>query len=106
MAIHCEQLTVRQFNLFFQKKNFKIVICAEIKKKYCTFLNNTKNLVVCLKLAIYTVQCMDGWIMKGEATPDRSRTPARGPLFGPNLLLYVKSEESKNQKNINRRQES
>jgi hypothetical protein len=41
---------------------------------------------------------MDGWIKKGGVTPDRSRTPARGPLFGPNVLLYVKSEESKKQK--------
>jgi hypothetical protein len=45
-----------------------------------------------------------GWIKKGGATPDRSsRTPARGPLFGPNVLPYVKSKESKNKKNINRR---
>jgi hypothetical protein len=29
---------------------------------------------------------LDGWIKKGGATPDRSRTPARGPLFGPNVL--------------------
>jgi hypothetical protein len=29
---------------------------------------------------------MDGWIKKGGATPDRSRTPARGPLFEPNVL--------------------
>jgi hypothetical protein len=27
-----------------------------------------------------------GWIMKGGATSDKSRTPARGPLFGPNIL--------------------
>jgi hypothetical protein len=46
---------------------------------------------------------MNGWIKKGGATPDRSRTPARGPLFGPNVLPLVKSEESKNKKNINRR---
>jgi hypothetical protein len=30
---------------------------------------------------------VDGWINKGGATPDRSRTPARGPLFGPNVLV-------------------
>jgi hypothetical protein len=37
---------------------------------------------------------MDGWIKKGEATPDRSRTPARGPLFGPNArcLKRVKTK--------------
>jgi hypothetical protein len=29
---------------------------------------------------------LDGWIKKGGATPGRSRTPARGPLFGPNVL--------------------
>jgi hypothetical protein len=36
---------------------------------------------------------MNGWIKKGGATSDRSRTPARGPLFGPNVLPYVKSEK-------------
>jgi hypothetical protein len=35
------------------------------------------------------IEWMDGWIKKGGATSDRSRTPARGPLFGP----YVKSEK-------------
>jgi hypothetical protein len=30
---------------------------------------------------------MDGWIKKGGATPDRSRTPARGSLLGPNVLF-------------------
>jgi hypothetical protein len=44
-----------------------------------------------------------GWIKKGGATPDRSKTPVRGPLFGPNVLPKVKTEESKNKKNINRR---
>jgi hypothetical protein len=29
---------------------------------------------------------IDGCIKKDEATSDRSRTPARGPLFGPNVL--------------------
>jgi ribonuclease HII len=27
-----------------------------------------------------------GSIEKGGATPDRSRTPARGPLFGPQVF--------------------
>jgi hypothetical protein len=36
---------------------------------------------------------MDGWIKKGGATPDRSRTPASGPPFGPNVLPYVRSEK-------------
>jgi hypothetical protein len=35
---------------------------------------------------------LDGWIKKGGATPDRNRTPARGALFGPNVLTSVKSE--------------
>jgi hypothetical protein len=35
-----------------------------------------------------------GWLKKGEATPDRSRTPARGPLFGFNVLPQVKSAKS------------
>jgi hypothetical protein len=30
---------------------------------------------------------VDGWIKKDGPIPDRSRTPARGPLFGPNVLL-------------------
>jgi hypothetical protein len=34
-----------------------------------------------------------GWIKKGGATPDGCRTPARGSLFGPNLLPQVKSEK-------------
>jgi hypothetical protein len=37
---------------------------------------------------------MNGWIKKGGATPNRSRTPARGLLFGLNMLPQVKSEKS------------
>jgi hypothetical protein len=29
---------------------------------------------------------MDGWIKKGGSTSDRIKTPARGALFGPNVL--------------------
>jgi ribosomal protein L15 len=29
---------------------------------------------------------IDRWIKKGGDTPIRSRTPKRGPLFGPNML--------------------
>jgi hypothetical protein len=43
---------------------------------------------------------MDGWIKKGGATPDRSRTPSRGPLFGPNVLPYVRSEREIRRRNI------
>jgi hypothetical protein len=39
---------------------------------------------------------MGGWIKKGGATSNRSRTPARcGPLFGRNVLIpCVKSVKS------------
>jgi hypothetical protein len=33
-------------------------------------------------------------VKKGVATPYRSRTPARGPLLGPNVLPWVRSEKS------------
>jgi hypothetical protein len=33
------------------------------------------------------------WIRKGRPIPNRSRTPARQPLFGPNVLPYVRSEK-------------
>jgi hypothetical protein len=36
---------------------------------------------------------MNGWIKKGEATSDRSKTPARRPLFGPNMFSQVKREK-------------
>jgi hypothetical protein len=36
---------------------------------------------------------MDGRIKKGGTTSGRSRTPACGPLFGPNVLPKVKKEK-------------
>jgi hypothetical protein len=36
---------------------------------------------------------MDGRIKKGGTTSDRSRTPACGPLFGPNVLSQVRKEK-------------
>jgi hypothetical protein len=36
---------------------------------------------------------LDRWINKSGATPNRSRTPAREPLFGPDVLSYVRSEK-------------
>jgi hypothetical protein len=35
---------------------------------------------------------MDGWMKKGEAAPDRGRTPARGS----NVLPLVRSEKRNN----------
>jgi hypothetical protein len=36
---------------------------------------------------------MNGWIKVGGTTSDRSRTLARGPLFGLNVLPQEKSEK-------------
>jgi hypothetical protein len=44
-------------------------------------------------MELKTTKYLDGWIKKGGATPDRSRTPARRPLFGLNVLLYGRSEK-------------
>jgi hypothetical protein len=44
-------------------------------------------------LAGKTATRIDGLIKKGGATPDRSRTIARGPLFEPNVLPKVRSEK-------------
>jgi hypothetical protein len=54
-------------------------------------------------LLLLIINVLDGWIKKNGASPNRSRTPARGPLFGPNVLPQEKSEKSKNKKNINGR---
>jgi hypothetical protein len=37
---------------------------------------------------VFSISLVFGWIKKGGATPDRSRTPARGPFFGANVLFF------------------
>jgi hypothetical protein len=48
----------------------------------------------CCIISLTLETWLEGWIKKGGATPDRSRTPAPGPLFKPHVLLQVKSEKS------------
>jgi hypothetical protein len=58
--------------------------------KFVIFLlilyNEHKLMMYGCFLILDKISYMDGWIKKGGATPDRSRTPARRPLFEPNVI--------------------